>query len=245
MEAAQAIHGALGSTGRLTVLTGAGVSAESGISTFRGSGGLWEKYPLEDLATPQAFQRNPQLVLDFYNSRRRQLFSVKPNPAHLALARLEEALEDRFTLITQNVDDLHERAGSRRLLHMHGELLKARCAVCEEVFPWTEDIHITDRCAECAGGPVRPHIVWFGEMPFYLEEAIPRALEADVFMAIGTSGSVYPAAGMVMEARSRGKLTVEVNLEPSENAHYFDHVVLGPAGTTLPELVESLIQLGL
>ena len=238
--AASAVRDALGTSGRLAALTGAGVSAESGVATFRGSGGLWEKHRLEDVATPEAFLRNPGLVLEFYNARRRQLFNVRPNAAHLALARLEEALGDRMTLITQNVDDLHERAGSKRVLHMHGELLKARCTGCEEVFRWTEEIHLTDRCAAC-GGRIRPHIVWFGEVPFYLEDEIPSALETEVFLAIGTSGSVYPAAGMVMEAKLHGKLTIEINLEPSENNQYFDYSILGPAGTTLPELVDRLL----
>ncbi len=238
--AARDIRAALGSAGRITVLTGAGVSAESGIATFRSAGGLWEKHRIEDVATPEGFARNRKLVLDFYNQRRKQLHTVKPNPAHAALARLEEALGDRFALITQNVDDLHERAGSRRVLHMHGEILKARCCECEEVLGWDRDIALEDACAFC-GGRMRPHIVWFGEMPFGLEDEIPRALEADVFLAVGTSGNVYPAAGMVVEARLRRKLTVEVNLEPSENAHMFEHCVLGPAGTTLPALVSKIV----
>jgi len=240
MEAAEAIRRALGATGRLTVLTGAGVSAESGVATFRTAGGLWEKHRIEDVATPTAFARNPRLVLDFYNARRRQLFEVKPNPAHFALARLEEHLGDRFTLITQNVDDLHERAGSRRVYHMHGELLMARCVDCAEALRWERDITLEDACTRC-GGRMRPHIVWFEEIPFYLDDVIPRALDADVFAAIGTSGSVYPAAGMVLEVRQRGGLTVEVNLEPSENTQWFEHRVLGPAGSTLPGLVSEIV----
>jgi NAD-dependent deacetylase len=240
MPAAGEIRRALGAAGRITVLTGAGVSAESGIATFRGSGGLWEEHRLEDVATPEAFRRDPALVHRFYNARRRQLHAVSPNPAHAAFARLEAALGDRFTLITQNIDDLHERAGSRRILHMHGEILKARCAACGKVLPWPGDLGTADRCPSCSG-PLRPHVVWFGEVPLHVEEEIPRALEAEVFMACGTSGSVYPAAGMVLEAKLRGRLTVEANLEPSEQASHFDLSILGPAGTTLPRLVEEIL----
>jgi NAD-dependent deacetylase len=240
MAAADEIRRALGTSGRITVLTGAGVSAESGIATFRGSGGLWEEHRLEDVATPEAFDRDPALVHRFYNERRRKLAAVSPNPAHAALARLEAALGERFTLITQNIDDLHERAGSRRVLHMHGELLKARCAACEDVLPWPGDLGTADRCASC-GGALRPHVVWFGEVPLHLDEEIPRALDMDVFMACGTSGSVYPAAAMVLHAKLRGRLTVEVNLEPSEQSRHFDVTVLGPAGTTLPGLVEEVL----
>ena len=240
MPASDEIRRALANSGRLTVLTGAGVSAESGIATFRDKGGLWEEHRLEDVATPEAFDRDPAFVHRFYNARRCRLPQVSPNPAHFALARIEEALGDRFTLITQNVDDLHERAGSRRVLHMHGELLKARCAACGNVLPWPGDLGTADRCASCRG-PLRPHVVWFGEVPFHLEDEIPRALEAEVFMACGTSGSVYPAAAMVLEAKLRGRLTVEVNLEASEQARHFDLSVLGPAGTTVPRLVEEIL----
>ena len=176
-DTVQAIRTALGNDGRITVLTGAGISAESGIATFREAGGLWEQHPIEDVATPEAFSRNPGLVLDFYNARWRQLDDVEPNPAHRALATLESSLGDRFTLITQNVDDLHERGGSRRVFHMHGELVKTRCTECQEVLPRKGDIGLSDRCGGC-GGALRPHIVWFGEIPFYMEEEIPRALQA-------------------------------------------------------------------
>jgi NAD-dependent deacetylase len=232
---------ALGSAGQLTALTGAGISAESGLPTFRGAGGLWEGRPVEEVATPEAYARQPRLVLDFYNARRRQLQQVAPNPAHLALARLEAAFGDRFTLITQNVDDLHERAGSRRVLHMHGELLRARCAHCSHLLRWTGDITTEDACELC-GGPIRPHIVWFGEAPFFMEEEIPRALEAEVFLSIGTSGTVYPAAGFVSAAKLAGSFTVEVNLEPSDNAPFFDLRIAGEAGKKLPALVEALVK---
>lgn len=240
MQLGKTLRQALGTTGRLAVLTGAGISAESGIATFRSSGGLWEKHRIEDVATPSGFARNPQLVLDFYNGRRRKLHEALPNPAHTALARLERHLGERFTLITQNVDDLHERAGSKRVFHMHGELLKARCVECGEVVRWEEDLSIDEAC-ECCGGRMRPHIVWFEEIPLYLDDEIPRALDSEVFLCIGTSGSVYPAAGMVREARRRKHLTVELNLEPGENSDFFEHHVLGPAGTTVPLLVSEIV----
>ncbi len=225
--------------GRIAVLTGAGISAESGLRTFRDSGGLWENHSIEDVATPEGFARDPALVERFYNERRRRLREVEPNAAHLALARLEEALGERLTLITQNVDDLHERAGSRRVLHMHGELLKARCAACAEVLPWPGDIAAADRCAACGGG-LRPHVVWFGEMPFFMDREIPEALLSRVFVAIGTSGVVYPAAGFVAQARRNGALTVEINLEPSANALLFDLTLAGKATERVPELAEAL-----
>jgi NAD-dependent deacetylase len=226
--------------GRLTVLTGAGISAESGIRTFRDAGGLWENHRLEEVATPEAFERDPHLVHRFYNARRRQLHEVEPNAAHRALAELEERLGERFTLITQNIDDLHERAGSRRALHMHGEILKARCLGCRELCGWPGDLTVEDRCARCRSG-LRPHIVWFGEMPFYMEREIPQALGAEVFAAIGTSGVVYPAAGFAAEARSRGALTVELNLEPSAGARLFHGVLLGKATETVVELARALL----
>jgi NAD-dependent deacetylase len=236
-----AVRGALGETGTMAVLTGAGVSAESGLATFRGTGGLWYHVRIEDVATPEAFARDPDLVLEFYNARRRQLRDVEPNPAHFALARLEKALPGRFTLITQNVDDLHERGGSTGTLHMHGELRKARCRRCARVVPWTEDVTRADRCEACGGG-LRPHIVWFGEVPFYVEDRIPEATASDVFLAVGTSGNVYPAAGMVLDVRFHGGLAVEVNLEPAENTSLFHHHLIGPAGTVLPELVDRVLE---
>jgi NAD-dependent deacetylase len=241
MDPITAIRDALGTRGRLTVLTGAGVSAESGIPTFRGTGGLWEGHALEDVATPEGFARDPDLVLRFYNERRRRLHAVQPNPAHAALARLEAALGERLTLITQNVDDLHERAGSRRVLHMHGELLKARCAACGKVLGWPGDLSRADRCPACGAGSLRPHVVWFGEFPFYMEDEIPAALSAEVFLAIGTSGVVYPASGMVAQAKLLGRLTVEANLDATETSHFFDHRLIGPAGSTIPDMVSRLL----
>jgi len=241
MASLKDLQAILAQGGRITALTGAGVSAESGVPTFRDSGGLWENHSLEDVATPEGFQRDPDLVQRFYNERRRKLRAVEPNAAHRALAELESRLGERFTLITQNIDDLHERAGSRRVLHMHGEIRKARCGRCEAAFAWTEDITAADRCARCGGG-LRPHVVWFGEMPFLMEREIPRALEAEVFVSIGTSGTVYPAAGFVQEARAHGALTVEVNLEPSLNARRFDLALIGKATERVPELVRAVLR---
>jgi NAD-dependent deacetylase len=225
--------------GGITVLTGAGISAESGLRTFRDAGGLWENHRLEDVATPEAFARDPDLVQRFYNERRRSLKTVEPNAAHRALAELEAALGDRFTLITQNIDDLHERAGSRRVLHMHGELRKVRCLRCAAALVWHEDITRSDRCS-CGGG-LRPHVVWFGEMPFGLDEEIPAALRARVFASIGTSGVVYPAAGFVAEARRNGAITLEANLEPSQNVRLFHAALRGPATQTVPELAWAIL----
>ena len=203
---------------RVVVLTGAGISAESGIRTFRAADGLWEEHRVEDVATPEGFARDPDLVQAFYNARRRQLQQpeIAPNPAHLALAKLEEALGDRFLLVTQNIDNLHERAGNKNIIHMHGELLKVRCAWSGQVLEWKEDVLPEDKC-HCCQFPsrLRPHVVWFGEMPLGMDEIYSALAMADVFIAIGTSGHVYPAAGFVHEARLHGAHTVELNLEPS------------------------------
>ena len=191
---------------RVFLVTGAGVSAESGLGTFRDKGGtgIWTRFDPMKLATPEAFVRDPQEVYAFYNARRRNLITAKPNAAHFALARLETALGERggnLTLVTQNIDDLHERAGSKCVIHMHGELLKARCTACEAVSPWREDVGLRDRCSACGRtGALRPHVVWFGEMPFQISEIYAALNEADLFVAIGTSSSVYPAAGFVSEA---------------------------------------------
>ena len=228
------------------VLTGAGVSAESGLGTFRDKGeGLWTRFDPMKLATPEAFARDPETVLAFYDARRRNLLKAAPNAAHFALARLEGALAaegGRLTLVTQNIDDLHERAGSRRVLHMHGELLKARCLLCDSVHPWTDDLTVSHACPDCGRrGGLRPHVVWFGEMPFHLDD-IDRAMRnADLFVAIGTSGAVYPAAGFVAEARAFGVPTCELNLEAADNAHCFDEARYGPASETVPAWVEELL----
>lgn len=226
----------------IVILTGAGISAESGLDTFRDSGGLWARYRIEDVATPQAFRRDPALVQDFYNMRRAELARVAPNPAHDALARLEAAHQGGFLLVTQNVDDLHERAGSRNVLHMHGELLKARCLACGHVAPWHGPIEPASACPACGATRLRPHIVWFGEYPLGLDRIESALAKADLFLSIGTSGAVYPAAGFVATLRSFGRAhCIEINLEPSEGSHHFHEKLHGKAGQLVPELVERLL----
>jgi NAD-dependent deacetylase len=229
------------------VLTGAGVSAESGLGTFRDKKGegIWAKFDPMKLATPEAFARNPSEVLAFYDLRRRNLLNAKPNEAHFALARLEAALGERggsLTLVTQNIDDLHERAGSDHVVHLHGELLKARCGACESIHFWRDDLTVTEACPSCGRtATLRPHVVWFGEMPLEMD-LIDRALrKANLFVAIGTSGAVYPAAGFVAEARAYGLATCEINLEAADNADLFDEQRLGPASETVPAWVEEFI----
>ena len=229
------------------VLTGAGVSAESGLGTFRDKAGegIWARFDPMKLATPEGFARDPRAVLAFYDARRRNLRAAAPNAAHYALAKLEAALSERgghLTLVTQNIDDLHERAGSRSVVHMHGELLKARCQRCDVVEDWFEDIALDASCPSCGrSGGMRPHVVWFGEMPLYME-AIYHALgDADQFVAIGTSGAVYPAAGFVAEAQAIGKPTLELNLEPADNFSLFDEGRYGPASETVPGWVEEAL----
>ena len=227
---------------RVVVLTGAGVSAESGIRTFRDNDGLWEDYSIEDVATPQAWQANPGRVWEFYQARRRQLHEVEPNPAHTALAALEEGLED-LTLITQNVDNLHERGGSRQVVHMHGQLETLRCedSGCHEVR--MDDVDLIDEfllCTCCAEPQrVRPDIVWFGEMPMYMEEIYTAVEACEVFIVVGSSGHVYPAANLVNIAHANGARTVLVNAEPPQNFESFDEVHLGKAGELLPVLVKE------
>ncbi|MDR0771238.1 MAG: NAD-dependent protein deacylase [Burkholderiales bacterium] len=229
---------------RIVVLTGAGISAESGIRPFRAADGLWESHRVEDVASPEGFARDPELVLRFYNQRRQQLYdpALKPNAAHQALARLEEAFGERFLLVTQNVDNLHERAGSKRLIHMHGELFKARCLRSDRVIEWRGDLTSEDRCACCTlPASLRPHIVWFGEMPLNMDRIYRALAEADLFLSIGTSGHVYPAAGFVEEARRHGAKTVELNLEPSQNHTQFDETIHAPASQAVPAYVEKLL----
>ena len=230
---------------RVVVLTGAGISAESGIRTFRAADGLWEEHRVEDVATPEGFARDPDLVQAFYNARRRQLLQpeIAPNAAHLALAKLEEALGDRFLLVTQNIDNLHERAGNKNIIHMHGELLKVRCAWSGQVLDWKEDVLPEDKC-HCCQFPsrLRPHVVWFGEMPLGMDEIYSALAMADVFIAIGTSGHVYPAAGFVHEARLHGAHTVELNLEPSQVGSEFEEKHYGLASAVVPEFVDKLLK---
>ena len=225
----------------IVILTGAGISAESGIDTFRSSGGLWEQHRVEDVATPEGFARDPNLVLRFYDARRAALAAVEPNPAHLALARLEREFRGELLLVTQNVDDLHERGGSARVLHMHGELKSALCLSCEMRSRWDRPMLDRPPCPVCAAPMLRPDVVWFGEMPYEMGR-ITRALEAcDLFVSIGTSGAVYPAAGFVQEARANGAATLELNLEASEGSHHFAESRHGPAGELVPKWVDEVL----
>jgi NAD-dependent deacetylase len=228
---------------KVVILTGAGISAESGIRTFRGSDGLWEGHRIEDVAAPEGFRRDPETVYRFYNERRRQLQQpeIGPNAAHLALTRLEERLGDDFLLVTQNIDDLHKRAGTRRVLPMHGELRKARCAACGALPDWGADFDAGTVCPGCEkAGFLRPHVVWFGEMPLYMDDIYDALSVCDVFAAIGTSGNVYPAAGFVETANRAGAHTVEINLERSLVHSAFDEQIYGPATVTVPGWVEKL-----
>ncbi len=231
----------------LVVLTGAGISAESGVPTFRASDGLWCGHRVEDVATPEGYAANPALVQDFYNQRRRQLADVAPNAAHLALAELAARWEGGFLLVTQNVDDLHDRAHETilpapgfELIHMHGELLKARCTRSGVVSPWPGDMAADEPSPDHPEGRMRPHIVWFGEMPLRMDR-IDRALSAcELFVSIGTSGAVYPAAGFVQQARMAGARTVEINLEPTAGRAMFDEGVYGPATEAVPTFFGDL-----
>lgn len=227
----------------IVVLTGAGVSAESGVKTFRDNNGLWENERIEDVATPEAFYRDPGRVHRFYNARRQQLHTgIKPNPAHVALAEFEKCFGGEFTLVTQNVDNLHEQAGSENILHMHGELCKVRCQKCGGVFEWQGDLDIQSSCSTCVEPALlRPHIVWFGEMPFFMEQIDAALSRCDLFISIGTSGNVYPAAGFVQTATHYGAHTVELNLEPSNGHSLFAERHYGPAGTLVPRFLQSLV----
>jgi NAD-dependent protein deacetylases, SIR2 family len=227
---------------RIVILTGAGLSAESGLATFRDKDGIWSKYDINEVATPEAFARNPAKVHDFYNQRRRGMKNAAPNAAHFALARLEREYPGEVTVVTQNIDPLHEAAGTQRLIHMHGELLKALCAYCEARHPWHDDLSTEIICPSCGrAGGMRPDVVWFGEMPYRMDEIYDLLYEADLFASIGTSGTVYPAAGFVREARAAGAHTVELNLEPSEGASLFAEKIHGPATVVVPQWVERLL----
>jgi NAD-dependent deacetylase len=225
----------------IVVLTGAGISAESGLATFRGPGGLWEGHRVEDVCTPHALARDPALVHRFYDLRRAALTGVAPNPAHVALARLDAEWPGELLIVTQNVDDLHERAGAKRLLHMHGELTSALCAACEARVRWPEALPPGTACASCGAAAMRPDIVFFGEMPYEMER-IERALSAcDLFVSIGTSGAVYPAAGFVQTARYHGAETLELNLEPSAGSGWFGESRLGAASVLVPAWVDEVL----
>ena len=228
----------------IVVLTGAGISAESGIQTFRTQDGLWENHRIEDVATPEGFERNPDLVQDFYNQRRSKLQneSIQPNAAHNALGRLEQVLDGSVTIITQNIDNLHERGGSDNVIHMHGELLKARCSESNQVIEHSGDIHTGELCHCCQmPAQMRPHIVWFGEMPLRMGDIYAAIEKADLFVSIGTSGVVYPAAGFVHDARMHGAHTIEINLEPSAVESEFQEKRYGKASIEVPKLVEEIL----
>jgi NAD-dependent deacetylase len=226
----------------IVILTGAGISAESGIATFRASDGLWEDHRVEDVATPEGFARDPALVQRFYDARRARLKEVEPNAAHLALARLDAQWPGELLIVTQNVDDLHERAGAARVLHMHGELKSAWCLACDRRVRWEEDLGHGPACPACvAAGRLRPDIVWFGEMPYEMDRIDRALMEADLFVSIGTSGAVYPAAGFVQTARYCGARTLEINLDPGQGSIFFHESRMGRAGELVPALVDDLL----
>ena len=227
---------------RIVVLTGAGISAESGVPTFRDADGLWEGHRLEDVATPEAYDRQPTTVHRFYDARRLALAAVEPNPAHHALARLDAALGDDLLLVTQNIDDLHERAGSTRVLHMHGELLSALCRGCGGRFPWADDLGDFPPCPGCGTTELRPDVVWFGEVPHGLDRTFEALERADLFVSVGTSGAVYPAAGFVQAAAASGARTLELNLVPSAGSHLFHEARHGRAGELVPAWVEEVLR---
>jgi NAD-dependent deacetylase len=226
----------------VVILTGAGLSAESGLATFRDKDGIWARYDYREVATPEGFRANPKLVHDFYNQRRRGVQGATPNAAHLALARLEREHKGSVTVITQNIDHLHEAAGARNVIHMHGELLKSLCALCGSRAAWTDDLGLKTRCPACSKtGGMRPDVVLFGEMPYEMERIYGELIRADVFISIGTSGNVYPAAGFVAVTRENGAHTVELNLELSDGANLFHEAVHGPATQVVPAYVERLL----
>lgn len=237
----------MGTIRNIVILTGAGVSAESGIDTFRDGGGLWEQHRVEDVATPEAFARDPDLVLRFYDMRREAIQTKQPNAAHLALAKLQAQWPGRVTLVTQNVDDLHDRAAAALgvaepdLIHMHGEHLVAWCTACDQRSDWTGPLITRPACPSCGQTALRPDIVWFGEIPYRMDEIFEALREADLFVSIGTSGAVYPAAGFVRSARDLGASTLELNLEPSQGSAWFDEARHGPATEVVPAWVEEML----
>lgn len=229
----------------IVILTGAGISKESGLDTFRCEDGIWSKVRLEDVATPEGFAADPDLVHDFYNARRTALAdpAIHPNAAHQALARLEREWPGKVLVVTQNIDDLHERAGTKNLIHMHGELLKIRCVHCGLPRHWPKDLSVDHVCPDCGrAGTLRPHVVWFGEVPLEMEAILDALAQCDLFVSIGTSGNVYPAAGFVAQVRRHGRAhTIEANLEPSEGATLFAECRWGPASEIVPTLVADIL----
>lgn len=225
----------------IVILTGAGISAESGIDTFRDSGGLWEQHAIEDVATPEGFARDPDLVFGFYDARRAALANVKPNAAHVALAKLERECSGSLLLVTQNVDDLHERGGSMNVCHMHGRLKSALCTSCETRSPWEGPMIDRPPCPICQAPTLRPDVVWFGEIPYQMRRIEEALLQCDLFVSIGTSGAVYPAAGFVQQAKRFGAHTLELNLEPREGLPLFDEARHGPASELVPSWVGDVL----
>ncbi len=225
----------------IVILTGAGISAESGIDTFRSAGGLWEQHRVEDVATPEAFARDPDLVLRFYDMRRAAIQEKRPNAAHFALAELDAKWDGNLLIVTQNVDDLHERGGARRVLHMHGEHLNAWCTSCDVRSRWTDALIDRPACPVCQARTLRPDVVWFGEMPYRMGDIYAALREADLFVSIGTSGAVYPAAGLVRNARDLGIRTLELNLERSQGSQWFHETRLGPATEVVPAWVSEIL----
>jgi NAD-dependent deacetylase len=225
----------------IVILTGAGVSAESGIDTFRSKGGLWEKHKVEDVATPEGFMRDPDLVLRFYDMRRAAIQQAQPNAAHWALAALDADWPGDLLIVTQNVDDLHERAGAKRLIHMHGEHLNAWCTACDVRSPWRATLADRPACPACDACSLRPDVVWFGEMPYRMDEIDAALSQCDLFVSIGTSGAVYPAAGYVQTARFHGAQTLELNMEPSQGSIHFHASRMGKASDLVPEWVSEML----
>jgi NAD-dependent deacetylase len=226
----------------IVILTGAGISAESGLRTFRAEDGLWEDHRVEDVATPEAFRRDPALVQRFYDERRKNVLAAEPNPAHEALAKLDAEWSGELLIVTQNIDDLHERAGASRVPHMHGEALSAWCTACDGRHKWLGALSDTPPCPSCGQAALRPDIVWFGEMPYRMDEIFAALAGADMFVSIGTSGAVYPAAGFVQEAKRNGARALELNLERSQGSAWFDETRLGPASELVPAWVEEMLR---
>lgn len=232
---------AMATLSNIVILTGAGISAESGIDTFRAEDGLWEQHRIEDVATPEGFARDPALVQRFYDTRRAAVQEKHPNPAHEALARLDREWRGELLIVTQNVDDLHERAGAKRTLHMHGELLSALCSACGKRGRWNGTLIDGPPCPSCGERALRPDVVWFGEMPYQMDRIYDALRNADLFVSIGTSGAVYPAAGFVRDARELGVRTLELNLDRSEGSHWFHEARQGAAGQLVPEWVDQIL----
>ncbi|WP_340587428.1 NAD-dependent deacylase [Erythrobacter alti] len=225
----------------IVILTGAGISAESGLKTFRAEDGLWEDHPVEEVATPEGFARDPDLVQRFYDERRAQVLAASPNPAHEALGRLDREWNGELLIVTQNIDNLHESGGAQRVLHMHGEALSAWCRACDARHRWEASLRDGPPCPACGNAAMRPDIVWFGEMPYQMDRIFGALAGAELFVSIGTSGAVYPAAGFVQQAREHGARTLELNFERSAGSGFFDETRLGAASALVPEWVDEVL----